>query len=235
MGMNLNEREQSDQRVGENPDLLASIVGSAMDAVIAVDDAQRIVLFNAAAEKIFACPANEAVGSAIERFIPQRFRAGHSTRVRQFDKSGVTSRTLGSLGTLWGLRATGEEFPIEASISKVESAGKKFFTAVIRDSTQRIRSEETLRKSEERFRLAAQAGRMFAYEWDAATDLITRAPESAQIVEINEAGPITGQQVLAKVHPDDRERLKDAVTTLSPEKPYLHVSYRMIRPDNTVI
>src|SRR5499427_9477905 len=233
--MRPNDQELLGQKSRESADLSMSVIESAMDAIIAIDDAQRIVLFNAAAEKIFACPANEAVGNSVERFIPQRFRDGHSTRVRRFDKSGVTNRTLHGLGTLWGLRATGEEFPIEASISKVESGGKKFFTAVIRDITDRERSQETLRKSEERFRLAAQAGRMFAYEWDAATGVITRSPESAQILGINEAVPITGQQVLAKVHPDDRERLKDAVAALSPEKPDLHVRYRMIRPDNTVI
>src|SRR6516165_12373403 len=232
--MNLNEPRPLDRRVRDNADLSARIIGSAMDAIIAVDDAQRIVLFNAAAEKIFVCPANEAIGGSVERFIPQRFRAGHSTRVHRFAETGITNRTLRG-STLWGLRATGEEFPIEASISKVESGGKKFFTVVIRDITERKRSEEALRKSEERFRLAAQAGRMFAYEWDAATDLITRSPESAQILGISEAVPITGQQVLDKVYPDDRERVKDAIAALSPEKPDLHVSYRMIRPDNTVI
>src|SRR5215469_9327077 len=152
--MNVNEREQKDQGPREIADLSASIIGSAMDAIVAVDDAQRIILFNAAAEKIFACPANEAVGSAVERFIPERFRAGHSTRVRRFDESGITNRTLHGLGTLWGLRATGEEFPIEASISKVESGGKRFFTVVIRDITERQHAEEALRASEERLRLA---------------------------------------------------------------------------------
>jgi len=59
MVMRPNEQEQ-ELRVRESADLFAGIIGSAMDAIIAVDDAQRIVLFNAAAEKIFACPANEA-------------------------------------------------------------------------------------------------------------------------------------------------------------------------------
>src|SRR5215469_5472495 len=235
MVLNLNEHEQINQLVRESPGLLSGIIGSAMDAIIAIDDAQRIVLFNSAAERIFLCRAIEAIGGSIERFIPERFRAEHSVHIRRFAESGVTNRTLYGLGTLWGLRTTGEEFPIEASISKAESAGKNFFTAVIRDITERIRSEEALRKSEERFRLAAQAGRMFAYEWDAASDLITRSPESAQILGINESVPITGQQVLAKVHPDDLEMLKDAIAALSPEKPYLHISYRIIRPDNTII
>jgi len=63
--MNLNERKPLDRRVRESADLSAGIIGSAMDAIIAVDDAQRIVLFNAAAEKIFACPANEAIGDSV--------------------------------------------------------------------------------------------------------------------------------------------------------------------------
>jgi PAS domain S-box-containing protein len=101
--------------------------------------------------------------------------------------------------------------------------------------TKRKNSEKSLRKSEERFRLAAQAGKMFAYEWDAATDEIVRSGESAQILGINEATTFTGHQALTKVHPDDREGILAAMAGLSPEKPYLQVSYRMVRPDGTVI
>src|SRR5215475_5575934 len=88
--MNSDELGPIDQR----PDLLAGIIGSAMDAIIAIDDAQRIVLFNSAAERMFDCPAREAIGSSIERFIPQRFRAGHSARVRRFAESGLSNRYL---------------------------------------------------------------------------------------------------------------------------------------------
>jgi PAS domain S-box-containing protein len=144
--------DQFEQTLRESPDILAAIIGSAMDAIIAVDDAQRIALFNAAAEGMFACPANDAIGSSIERFIPQRFRTEHGTHVRRFAKSGVTNRAMGALGTLWGLRATGEEFPIEASISKLECDGKKFFTVVIRDITERQRAEEAFESSERRNR-----------------------------------------------------------------------------------
>src|SRR5215472_32828 len=163
MVMEPNDSEKLAQRLRDSPDLLAGIIGSAMDAIIAIDDSQRIVLFNAAAEKIFACPANEAVGGSVERFIPERFRAGHSTGVHCFAESGI------GLGTLWGLRATGEEFPIEASISKVESGGKRFFTVVIRDITERQHAEEALRASEERLRLAQQAARLGTFEWNIQT------------------------------------------------------------------
>jgi PAS domain S-box-containing protein len=91
-----------------------------------------------------------------------------------------------------------------------------------------------LRGSEERFRLAAQAGKMFAYEWNAATDVIVCSPESTQVLG-GDAARRTGQQALTQVHPDDREKLTTAVAALSPENPHLDISYRVVRPDGSVI
>jgi PAS domain S-box-containing protein len=96
-------------------------------------------------------------------------------------------------------------------------------------------ADEALRKSEERLRLAAQAGRMFAYEWDANTDLIERSAESAQILGLDDEVHATGRQTLAEVHPEDRERITAAVAELTPAKPQLEIAYRVVRPDGTMI
>jgi PAS domain S-box-containing protein len=107
--------------------------------------------------------------------------------------------------------------------------------ALLWQRARRRKVEQALRESEGRFRLAAQAGKMFAYEWDAATDVVARSAESAQILGINAAEQLTGQDVFAQVHPDDREGLSAAVSALSVEKPQLQVSYRVVRPDSSVI
>jgi PAS domain S-box-containing protein len=151
----ITERKLSQTKLQESEDRLTAIVASAMDAIIAVDDQQHILVFNASAEKMFGCPATEALGGSMDRFIPQRFRKGHVEHLRRFGETRETSRTMGTLGALWAVRSNGEEFPIEASISHVEDAGKKLFTVIIRDITQRLRAEQAAAESEKRFRLIA--------------------------------------------------------------------------------
>ena len=148
--VDITDRRQIQKKLRESQNQLESIVALAMDAIIAVDQDQRIIVFNAAAEKMFSCPKQDAIGAPIDRFIPHRFRASHVEHIRRFGEGGVTSRAMGDQGALWGLRASGEEFPIETSISHTEAGGKKLFTVIIRDVTERRLSEEILKRSEKR-------------------------------------------------------------------------------------
>src|SRR6185503_15536377 len=131
---------------------LASIVDSAMDAIITVDAAQNVIMFNVAAEQIFRCPRREALGRSLDRFIPARFRAAHRDHVQQFARTGVTSRKMGDITTLWGLRSDGEEFPIEASISQAGPADERYYTVILRDITRRKQAEDALLQSQRELR-----------------------------------------------------------------------------------
>jgi len=121
---------------------LASIIHSAMDGIITIDNEHNIVLFNAAAEEIFQCSASEALGKPLDHFIPESMRQAHREHLRQFAESGETYRRMGKYREISGLRYNGESFPLEASISKVERVGKRWMTVILRDITQRKRSEE---------------------------------------------------------------------------------------------
>jgi PAS domain S-box-containing protein len=123
---------------------LAGIIGSAMDAIITVNEEQCIVLFNQAAERIFDYPAAQAMGQRIDRFIPQRFRETHREHIRKFAESGAGTRSGCPLAERMALRSENKEFPIEASISQAEAGGRKLFTVIIRDMTERRRAEASL-------------------------------------------------------------------------------------------
>ena len=127
---------------------LAGIIHSAMDAIITVDEGQRILLFNAAAEKMFGCSAKEVVGQSIDRFIPPRHRQDHIKHIKKFGEASVTNRRMGALGAISGLRSNGEEFPIEASISHIKTGGNHLFTVILRDITERIKAEQALQESQ---------------------------------------------------------------------------------------
>lgn len=142
----------ADRRIGDSQARLDAIVDSAMDPIITVDEAQGIVLFNRAAEQVFRCARAEALGAPLERFIPRRFRAAHRGHVEKFGRTGVTSRRMSESTTLWALRADGEEFPIEASISQAAEPGSRYYTVILRDITLRKLSEDTLLRQQRELR-----------------------------------------------------------------------------------
>jgi PAS domain S-box-containing protein len=103
------------------------------------------------------------------------------------------------------------------------------------DITERKRSEEESRESEERFRLAAQAGRMYAYTWDVTTDVIVRSPNASGVLGATGETPLTRHQTRARVHPDDRAIFDASVSQHTVEHPDVQISYRMLRPDGSVV
>jgi PAS domain S-box-containing protein len=134
--------DEASRKVAETKRRLEGIVDSAMDAIITIDERHDIILFNPAAERMFGVIRDEAIGQPISRFIPARFREGHDEHIRRFRKTGVTARRMGALGAISGLRADGEEFPIEASISQTEVSGEQLSTVILRDITERRANEE---------------------------------------------------------------------------------------------
>ena len=142
------EHKRTDEALRDSQERLLGIISSAMDAIITVDSDQKIIVFNRAAEQIFRCPAKDAVGQALEKFIPQRFREAHRKHIRSFGQTGVSSRSMYSPGTLMGVRADGEEFPVEATISQVKTASETLYSVILRDVSVRKRTEDELRQAQ---------------------------------------------------------------------------------------
>jgi PAS domain S-box-containing protein len=230
MALDITDRKQAEQKLHESEDRLAGIVGSAMDAIIAVDEQQRIVLFNDAAEKMFGCAKDEAVGTAVDRFIPQRFRSEHRAHLRRYGESGITNRNIGTPDALWALRTNGQEFPIEASISHIESEGRKLFTVIIRDITERRKAEDAVRESEERFRLVANTAPVMI--WMSGPDKLCNYFNQPWL-------EFTGRPLEAElgsgwsegVHPEDLKGCLDTYTRAFDLRESFKMQYRLRRHD----
>ena len=141
------ERVENELQLHQADSRLAGLVDSVMDAIITIDADQRIVLFNRAAENIFGRARGDVLGQSLLLLMPERFHHGHGALVHRFGQTGDTARRMGGTATLYGVRASGQEFPIEASISHLDTGDGKLFTVVVRDVTERARAHEALLRS----------------------------------------------------------------------------------------
>jgi PAS domain S-box-containing protein len=139
-------RAEAELRLSEAK--FSGIIDISADAIISVDDQQRIVLFNEGAEKIFGYTRDEISGARLDVLIPERFRAVHREHVSGFARGLPTSRRIGEHGaTIAGMRKNGEEFPADAAISKLEVGDSTVLTVALRDITEQQRREKEIQRA----------------------------------------------------------------------------------------
>ncbi len=179
----------------------SGILAISADAIISIDENQRITMFNEGAEKTFGYPRAEAIGVPVEQLIPERFRAAHREHVDAFASGPQAARLMGARkGEIFGLRKNGEEFPANAAISKLAIDGSSVVTVALRDVTEQKRVE-----NEQRF--LAQIGPVLAsslsYEETLAkvAELAVRDLADICLVEVvDESGEIGWVRVASRDH-----------------------------------
>ena len=127
--------------------IFSGIVAIAADAIITIDDNQRVTLFNDGAERMFGYRREQMLGQSLEILLPEQHRQAHAQHIRQFGVSGATSRHMGERTEIHGRRSNGEMFPAEASISHLQIGKDNLFTVVMRDISERKRAQQQLAKS----------------------------------------------------------------------------------------
>ncbi len=137
----ITERKQREEALRIAEAKSSGIVSISADAIISIDEEQRITLFNEGAEKTFGYSKEEAIGAPLDILIAKRFRALHHEHVKRFALGPDTARRTGHRA-LSGLRKNGEEFSIDAAISKLEVDGTKILTVALRDITEQKRVEK---------------------------------------------------------------------------------------------
>lgn len=200
-------RAEEERRISEAK--FTGIVSIASDAIISTNSSQEILNFNRGAEEIFGYPAGEVVGKSLSMLLPQRYHEAHRGHVRAFGESPVAARRMAERREISGRRKNGEEFPAEASISKLQVGDEWIFTVVLRDISERKRYERTQR-------LLAEAGNAMTSSLDvgATLDSVTSlaVPEMADwcVIYAREQNRGIVRVALAHRDPDLNDRLQNA-------------------------
>lgn len=211
--------------------LFEEIIASTTDAILTIDSDKRVVLFNSAAEKMFQTKADEAIGQALTRFIPKHLRG---TPIEAAAASSGTGNRRG-FEVVMALRANGEEFPAEASVCRVEAEEKIFYTAIVRDISERKRAEAALWETGQRLALAVQTAQLGTYERDLRTNEVRINDSCREILGLGEGVPLPATAPRS-VHPEDRERvLAAAARSFDPyAREVCGAEFRILRPDESI-
>ena len=159
------EHVRTEQALRLSQGRLADILDIAEDAIIVAEDDRSITLFNQGAVKLFGYEPDEVLGNRIDLLLPERFRIDHPSYIDPFDHEHESARRMAQRRELFGLKKDGSEFPAEASFSKLSVGGRTTFTVIVRDITDRLRTERQLQslttelmtaQEEERRRIARE-------------------------------------------------------------------------------
>jgi PAS domain S-box-containing protein len=138
------------REIYESEARFSEIVGSAMDAIVAFEADGKVTLFNAAAQRMFATPIEQAMQKNVRAFFPESLQQDVLDRIcthtDSMDPADIAAGAIGreSSLSLMGARASGERFPVEATASCLDVRGKKTFTLIVRDISERKRAEMEL-------------------------------------------------------------------------------------------
>src|SRR5439155_331739 len=144
----ISELGRTQEILGRNEERFRALLDSAPDAVVIADERGRIVLVNNQTEKMFGQPRSVVVGRPVESLLPGRYREAHERHRSEYLRNPIT-RPMGVGLRLAGLRADGSEFPLDISLSSLQTSEGVLVTAFVRDVTERVRAEKELHGLEE--------------------------------------------------------------------------------------
>jgi len=219
--LDITERKKLEEALRRSEARASGILSISADAIISIDEAQRIVLYNQGAAKIFGYTSEEAIGAPLEMLMPERFRARHRAYVAHFAEEGPVARHMGTRRAVFGRHKSGEEFAADAAISKLQVDDRLILTVALRDVREQRRAESAQK-------LLADVGSALtsSLEYDETLDTVAReiVREHAHlcIVDIVEENGDVRRLSVAWSPPYDRG-VGGMVTSMSPDKNGMHL------------
>ncbi len=230
------DNKRREHAVRKSTATFRSLLESAPDAMVIVDQQGEIALVNIQAEQLFGYGRDEMLGQPVEMLMPSRFRLAHTGHRADFSTS-PRSRVMGVEQNLLGRRKDGTEFPIEVSLGPLETENGLLVSSAIRDITDRKAFESKLQASEARLGLGVDVAGLSLAEVDYSTGLNHLSADAARLFGLGEvAVAVPRAAVHAMFHPDDREELAVRIAqSLSPNgEGWFAMDHRVVWPSGEV-
>ncbi len=230
------ERKQTEATLRENQQKLAGILDNADEAIISINEQQRIQLFNQGAEHIFGYQAEEIIGQSLDILLPDIFREVHRQHIQQFGNSLEQSRQMAERHrSVFGRRKNGQEFPAEASVAKLHTREGILFTVMLKDITERQQTQEKLRSSQALLGKAEKIAKIGSWEYNHEIHQRSWSEELYSILGFPFSQSIPScQEILARVHPEDSLLVKNTLRKGHIEGEPWQFSYRLRLPDGKI-
>ncbi|MBV8317624.1 MAG: PAS domain S-box protein, partial [Planctomycetaceae bacterium] len=205
-----------------------AILQSALDGIIGMDHEGRVVEFNPAAERLFGYRRDEILGRPLAELIlapalRERYRRGLSA-----DLATCEGPVIGRRIEFPAVRADGAKFPAELALTRVPAAGPPQFTVFIRDLTEQKSAERALWESEQRLYLALDASQLGTFHWDLSSGSLTWNARCREHLGVSPDAEVTIDLFYDRLHPDDRERTRQAVARALEDRAEYDVEFRSV-------
>jgi PAS domain S-box-containing protein len=232
----ITERKQTEARLRENEQKLSGILDNADEAIISIDEQQRIQLFNHGAENIFGYQAAEIIGRSLDLLLPEAFRQVHRHHVEYFGKSTQQSRQMVERSTrVFGRRQNGQEFPAEASVAKLHTRQGMLFTVMLKDITERQQTQAKLQASKALLVKAEAIAKIGSWEYDHELKTRSWSDELFNIMGFDKDGSIPScAAILKRIHPQDRLLVKKTLIEGHQQGKTWELNYRLLLPNGTL-
>lgn len=206
--------------------ILTDILKVVPNAVIVIDDENKIVFFNEGAEKMLGYMAEEVVGSSISRIVPEELQEGFNEQTLNF---------LGHGRVVQRRKADGSLIPVHLAVEKIVKQRREYLVGVMVDLTEYEKLQHQITINQERYQVAQDCAHIGMWEWTIATGELYWSEKIAPMFGHKPGTLETSyENFQAAIHPDDRDMVNEAVAACVEQGEVYDVEHRVIWPDGNV-